>query len=70
MQVVTNQTMVHNNQVVSMFMPALKWQISLLLVILFTSWSAQSMYYIAPTTNTLVPCPGERCHTLSEYAAS
>ena len=72
MQVVTNQTtltMVHNNQVVSVFMPALRWQISLVLVILFIKRSAQSMYYITPTTNTLVPCPGEHCHTLSEYAA-
>ena len=65
----TTLTMVCSDQVVSEFMRGLKWQIFLLLVILFTSWSAQSTYYITPTTNTLVSCPGEHCHTLSEYAA-
>ena len=43
-----------------------RWQLILLLFLL-GSCSAQSIYYIAPTPNT--PCPGEPCHTLSEYVA-
>ena len=43
------------------------WQKPLLLLMLLTSCSAQSTYYITPTPNT--PCPGEPCHTLSEYVA-
>ena len=43
-----------------------RWQLMLLLFLL-GSCSAQSIYYIAPTPNT--PCPGEPCHTLSEYVA-
>ena len=39
--------------------------LSLLLLVLLTSCSAQSTYYVTPTPNT--PCPGEPCHTLSEY---
>ena len=42
-------------------------QKSLLLLVLLTSCSAQSTYYVTPTPDT--PCPGEPCHTLSEYAA-
>ena len=42
-------------------------QTSLLLLVLLTSCSAQSTYYVTPTPDT--PCPGEPCHTLSEYAA-
>ena len=45
----------------------LTWQKLLLLLMLLTSCSAQSTYYITPTPNT--PCPGEPCHTLSEYVA-
>ena len=44
-----------------------RWQILLLILMLVTSCSAQSTYYITPTPDT--PCPGEPCHTLSEYAA-
>ena len=43
------------------------WQIPLLLLVLLTSCSAQSTYYVTPTPDT--PCPGEPCHTLSEYVA-
>ena len=32
---------------------------------LFTSWSTQSTYYVTPTPDTA--CPGEPCHTLSQY---
>ena len=39
----------------------------LLLFILLTSCSAQSVYYVTPTPDT--PCPGKPCHTLSEYVA-
>ena len=42
-------------------------QTSLLLLVLLTSCSGQSTYYVTPTPDT--PCPGEPCHTLSEYAA-
>ena len=45
----------------------LTWQKSLLLLLLLTSCSAQSTYYITPTPDT--PCPGEPCNTLSEYVA-
>ena len=44
-----------------------RWQILLLLLVLLTSCSAQSTYYVTPTPDT--PCPGEPCHTLSEYVA-
>ena len=43
-----------------------RWLLMLLLFLL-GSCSAQSIYYIAPTPNA--PCPGEPCHTLSEYVA-
>ena len=46
------------------FMLLSKW---LLILMLLTSCSAQSTYYITPTPDT--PCPGEPCHTLSEYVA-
>ena len=39
----------------------------LLLLVLLTSCSAQSTYHVTPTPDT--PCPGEPCHTLSEYVA-
>ena len=45
----------------------LTWQKLLLLLVLLTSCSAQSTYYVTPTPDT--PCPGEPCHTLSEYVA-
>ena len=45
----------------------LTWQKLLLLLVLLTSCSAQSTYYVTPTPNT--PCPGEPCHTLYEYVA-
>ena len=45
----------------------LTWQKLLLLLMLLTSCSAQSTYYVTPTPDT--PCPGEPCHTLSEYVA-
>ena len=44
-----------------------RWQISLPILMLLSSCSAQSTYYVTPTPDT--PCPGEPCHTLSEYAA-
>ena len=44
-----------------------RWQIPLLILILLTSCSVQSIYYVTPTPNT--SCPGEPCHTLSEYVA-
>ena len=43
-----------------------RWQLMLLLFLL-GSCSAQSIYYVTPTPDT--PCPGEPCHTLSEYVA-
>ena len=39
----------------------------LLVLVLLTSCSCQSTYYVTPTLAT--PCPGEPCHTLSEYVA-
>ena len=45
----------------------LTWQKFLLLLMLVTSCSAESTYYVIPTPDT--PCPGEPCHTLSEYVA-
>ena len=42
-------------------------QKSLLLLVLLSSCSAWSTYYVTPTPDT--PCPGAPCHTLSEYAA-
>ena len=48
--------------------PVLTWQKSLLLVMLLTSaCSALSTYYVTPAPD--VPCPGEPCHTLSDYVA-
>ena len=44
-----------------------RWQIPLLILMLLTSCSAQSTYYVTPTPDT--PCPEEPCHTLSEYVA-
>ena len=44
-----------------------RWQLPILLLMLLISCSAQSIYYVTPTPNT--PCPGEPCHTLSEYVA-
>ena len=44
----------------------LTWQ-SLVLILIMTSCSGQSTYYVTPTPDA--PCPGEPCHTLSEYAA-
>ena len=38
-----------------------------LLLLIFTSCSAQSTYYVTPVPD--VPCPGEPCLTLSEYVA-
>ena len=43
----------------------LYWKKSLLLLILLTSWSTQSTYYVTPTPDT--PCLEEPCHTLSQY---
>ena len=45
----------------------LRWQTPLLIVMLLTSCSTQSTYYVTPLPDT--PCPGEHCHTLSEYVA-
>ena len=59
--------MEHISHVIHVVMLISRWQISLLLLMLLTSCSAQSTYYITPTTDT--PCPGEPCHTLSEYVA-
>ena len=39
----------------------------LLLVTLLAGTTGRSIYHITPTPNT--PCPGEPCHTLSEYVA-
>ena len=41
-------------------------QKSLLLIVLLTSCSTQGTYYVTPTLD--IPCPGEPCHTLSQYA--
>ena len=57
--------MEHNE--VTILMLISRWRISLLLLMLLTSCSAQSTYYVTPTPDT--PCPGEHCHTLSEYVA-
>ena len=55
--------------IISMELAALllMWQKSLLLLVLLTSCSAQSIHYVTPTPNT--SCPGEPCHTLSQYVA-
>ena len=45
----------------------LLWQKLILLLVLLTLCSAQSIDYITPTLDT--PCQGEPCHTLSEYVA-
>ena len=45
----------------------LAWYNLLLLLILLTSYSAQSTYYVTPIPDT--PCPGKPCHTLSQYVA-
>ena len=55
----------HLQQVVSS--AHLAWHNLILLLILLTSCSAQSTYYITPTPDT--PCPGKPCHTLSQYVA-
>ena len=59
--------MEHISHVIHVVMLISRWQISLLLLMLLTSCSAQSTYYVTPTPDT--PCPGEPCHTLSEYVA-
>ena len=56
-------TIVHNSHV---GMLTSKWQLTILLF-LVSSCSAQSTYYVTPTPDTT--CPGEPCHTLSEYVA-
>ena len=61
----TVQTMEHNEFSVLMLLS--RWQIPVLLLMLLTSCAAQSTYYVTPTPDT--PCPGEPCHTLSEYIA-
>ena len=61
----TVQTMEHNEFSVLMLLS--RWQIPVLLLMLLTSCTAQSTYYVTPTPDT--PCPGEPCHTLSEYIA-
>ena len=63
----TALTMECNNHVVSVLMPVSRWQKSLLVLMLLTLCSAQSTYYVTPTPDT--PCPGEPCHTLSQYVA-
>ena len=57
--------MEHNEFSVLMLLS--RWQIPVLLLMLLTSCTAQSTYYVTPTPDT--PCPGEPCHTLSEYVA-
>ena len=59
--------MEQTGHVIHVVMLISRWQISLLLLMLLTSCSAQSTYYVTPTPDT--PCPGEPCHTLSEYVA-
>ena len=46
----------------------LTWQKLSLLLVLYSlpSCSTENTYYITPTPDT--PCPGEPCHTLSQYA--
>ena len=63
----TALTMECNNHVVSVLMPVSRWQKSQLFLMLLTLCSAQSTYYVTPTIDT--PCPGEPCHTLSQYVA-
>ena len=49
--------------------PVLPWQqlqFPVLLLLLHASCSGQSVYYVTPSPDTR--CPGEPCHTLSEYA--
>lgn len=49
--------------------PVLTWQqlqFPVLLLLLHASCSGQSVYYVTPSPDTR--CPGEPCHTLSEYA--
>ena len=41
------------------------WKTIPLLLISFSLCHTQDIYYITPTPNT--PCPGEPCHTLSQY---
>ena len=62
----TVQTMQHHENSVLMLLS--RWRLPLLFLMLLTSCSAQSTYYVTPTPDT--PCPGEPCHTLSEYVAS
>ena len=57
-------TMEHTSRI--LVLPS-RWQIPLLFLVLLTPCSAQSIYYVTPTPDT--PCPGEPCHTLSEYVA-
>ena len=57
-------TMEHTSRI--LVLPS-RWQIPLLFLMLLTPCSAQSIYYVTPTPDT--PCPGEPCHTLSEYVA-
>ena len=64
----TTLKMENNNWVTLVLMPVLRRQKSLLLLVLFMSCSAQSTYYVTPTHDT--PCPGEPCHTLSQYVAT
>ena len=45
----------------------LTWQKLSMILVLLTSCSGESSFYVTPTPNT--PCPGEPCHTLSEYVA-
>ena len=45
----------------------LTWQKIILILMLLTSCSGQITYYVTPTPD--VPCPGQPCHTLSEYVA-
>ena len=59
--------MEHTGHVIHVVMLISRWQISLLLLMLLTSCSAQSTYYVTPTPDT--SCPGEPCRTLSEYVA-
>ena len=60
----TALTMEHTSRI--LMLPS-GWQIPLLILVLLTACSGQSTYYVTPTPDT--PCPGEPCHTLSEYVA-
>ena len=62
----TGTNLVHSMEHAASTALLLSRQKSLLLLVLLTSCSAQSTYYVTPTPDT--PCPGEPCHTLSEYA--